>query len=107
MENHNISLLNDYYGSLLTKKQQKVIDLFYNKDFSLSEIAEQFSISRQAVLDTVQRGEKALFDFEEKIRLIDRREQILAFAENICEVADSDSEIVNKLARKIIGVWEQ
>jgi len=67
MEKHYISLLNDYYGVLLTKKQEEMLKLFYNEDFSLAEIAEDFKVSRQAVRDAIKRGEGALVEFENKL----------------------------------------
>jgi predicted DNA-binding protein YlxM (UPF0122 family) len=67
MEKHYISLLNDHYGALLTDKQEEMLRLFYNEDFSLAEIAEEFSVSRQAVRDAVKRGEEALLEYEQKL----------------------------------------
>ena len=54
------TLLLDYYGELLTQKQRLYCDLYYNQDYSLAEIADQFSVSRQSVHDTVSRTEKKL-----------------------------------------------
>jgi len=65
-----IALLYDFYSHLLTEKQQEMIDLYYNQDFSLGEIAEAFQISRQAVYDTIKRTEKILYEYEEKLKLI-------------------------------------
>lgn len=70
MENYSISLLNDYYGNLLTDRQKEMLELFYDFDMSLGEIAEQFSVSRQAVRDSILRGEKALQNFEDKLGLL-------------------------------------
>lgn len=55
-----LPLLFDYYGGLLTPKQQACFDLYYNQDYSLAEIGEEFQISRQAVFDTLSRAEKTL-----------------------------------------------
>lgn len=71
-----IGILFDYYGKLLTKKQYDIVDQYYNEDFSLSEIAEIHGISKQAVSENVKRAEKKLYDYEEKLSLIDRNKRI-------------------------------
>ena len=53
-------LLLDFYGPLLTGRQQLCLDLYFNQDLSLAEIAGQEGISRQAVRDALVRGERAL-----------------------------------------------
>lgn len=70
-----MSLLFDYYGELLTEKQKTCFDLYYNQDFTLSEIAEQERITRQGVHDSLVRAEALLFDFEEKIGCIRRSQE--------------------------------
>lgn len=61
------SILLDYYGGLLTEKQSDMLNLYYNQDLSLSEIAENEGISRQGVYDAVKRAEEQLAFFEEKL----------------------------------------
>ena len=51
-----MALLYDYYGELLTEKQQTCFDLYYNQDLSLSEIAEDLGVTRQGVHDTLARA---------------------------------------------------
>lgn len=68
----NISRLFDFYGDLLTEKQASMIDLYYNEDLSLAEIAEPAGISRQGVRDAIVRGEHQLKEFEEKLGLLKR-----------------------------------
>ena len=63
-ERYNVSLLNDYYGNLLTEHQRDMIRLYYDCDVSLNEIAEEYGISRQAVRDAIVRGEKTLNELE-------------------------------------------
>ena len=62
-----ISMLWQIYGKLLTEKQYEYIDYYYNNDLSLSEIAENDSITRQVVRDIIKKGERKLFEYEEKL----------------------------------------
>ena len=64
------SLLYDFYGELLTKRQQDVMTLYHEENLSLSEIAEEFSISRQGVHDALKNAEKSLADYEDKLGLV-------------------------------------
>jgi predicted DNA-binding protein YlxM (UPF0122 family) len=65
-----INILFDFYGSLLTEKQQEFITYYFNEDFSLAEIAENHQISRQAVNDHLKRAELLLEDYESKLLLM-------------------------------------
>ncbi|MEG6615308.1 putative DNA-binding protein [Peptococcaceae bacterium 1198_IL3148] len=67
-----ITLLYDFYGQLLTERQQRFIDLYYGQDFSLGEIAEEYQVTRQAVHDTLKRAEKLLAGYEGKLGLVDK-----------------------------------
>jgi len=67
-----MTLLFDFYGDLLTGKQQEYFDLYYNGDLSLSEIAEADGITRQGVRSVLKRGEDTLTDIEEKTGLVRR-----------------------------------
>ena len=71
-KNYEIAVLLDFYGDLLTEKQLQALDLYYNEDLSLSEIAEPLGISRQGVRDSIKRGEKQLRDLEETLGLAKR-----------------------------------
>ncbi|MCD7722425.1 MAG: DNA-binding protein [Clostridiales bacterium] len=66
-KNLEISYLLDFYGDMLTKKQQDFLDLYYNNDLSLSEIAENEGITRQGVRDAVKRAECQLYDMESRL----------------------------------------
>lgn len=67
-----ISILCQLYGKLLTKKQYEFINDYYNNDLSLSEIAENHGITRQAVNDLLKKGAKKLFEYEEKLKFMKR-----------------------------------
>ena len=76
MDKHiELSILVEIYGKLLTKKQQDVLEDYYNKDLSLSEIAENNNISRQGVRDLIKKGESKLFEYEEKLNIMKKMQQ--------------------------------
>lgn len=72
-----IGMLLEIYGGLLTHRQRDVMDLYYNHDLSLSEIAEQFDISRQGVHDLIKRSEQILFKADNSIGILKLRDRIL------------------------------
>ena len=80
-------LLYDYYGKMLTDKQQEYINMRYNQDLSLGEIAEIQSVSRQAVFDNLSRTEALLRRMEENIGCVKRDMQIRKAAQEILEAA--------------------
>lgn len=87
-EAFQMSLLLDYYGSLLTEKQKTYFDLYYNQDFSLGEIAEQEGISRQGVHDTISRTEAILLDIEKAAGCVARAQSLRAAKAEITEAAN-------------------
>lgn len=66
---NRINYLFDFYGLLLTDKQQSVIEMYYEDNLSLAEAAEHLYITRQAVHDTLSRAVYALEDWEKKLKL--------------------------------------
>ena len=75
-KNNYINRLLQFYEVLLTKKQKEYISLYYGEDYSLGEISEEFSVSRQAVYDNIKRTVKLIEGYEDKLHLLrdfDRR----------------------------------
>ena len=72
----------DLYGKLLTQRQRECLELYYNKNLTLAEIADYFHISRQAVHDAMRHGEEQLSLYEETLHLAGnvwkRRKAVLA-----------------------------
>lgn len=69
------SLLYDFYGQLLPKRQREVIALYHEENLTLSEIAGEFQISRQGVHDALKNAEKALDEYESKLGLVAKFEK--------------------------------
>ena len=67
-----MTMLYDFYGELLTDRQKEFYDLYYNEDLSLSEIAENYGVSRQGVRDVIIRAEAVMNDVEEKTGIVKR-----------------------------------
>lgn len=103
------SLLYDFYGQLLTERQREVMELYHEENLTLSEIADEFSISRQGVHDTLKTAEKALQRYEEKLGLVSRfqesRQAIGRIDREIDELAAecTDKKTAEKL-RKIKAI---
>ena len=98
-KNFIYSILYDYYGNLLKDNQATIIELYYNLDYSLSEIAEEINISRQGVHDALKRAEKTLTEYEDKIKLHSKYVKFSEAAENIIRLS---SEIDDKRYKDIV-----
>ena len=116
MENiYEISLLLDFYGQLLSKKQFDILDLHFNNDYSLGEIAEHFNISRQGIFDNIKRGKASLLNMEEKLGLVSKfteqktkAEKILGYLKSIDKenMNIDDVEYLKKIEDGIIDIIE-
>ncbi len=79
----DMPLFFDFYGSFLTEKQAKVFELYYNDDLSLAEIAGEYGITRQGVMDILNRARKKLADMEAKLGLVKKQMEADSGTENI------------------------
>ncbi|HIY02387.1 MAG TPA: YlxM family DNA-binding protein [Candidatus Blautia faecipullorum] len=100
------TLLYDFYGELLTERQQQVYETVVLEDYSLSEVAEELGISRQGVHDMIRRCNHTLEEYEGKLHLVEKfiriRDQIrkiqkIADACQMQEIADISNEILEEL----------
>ncbi len=87
----------DTYGLLLTKRQRQIMEDYYNYDLTLSEIADNYGVSRQAVNDAIKKAEKSLFKYEKILNLNKIHKGLnAALSAEISEVKDI-LEKLNKL----------
>ena len=105
-KNVKISMLWQIYGKLLTEKQYEYIYYYYNNDLSLSEIAENENITRQAVRDIIKKGERKLFEYEEKLlfmrKTINQEKQIQNILLNLNKIQkDSSDKQVTSILEEI------
>ena len=107
MEALEMTLLFDYYGELLTEKQRACVDMRYNQDLSLGEIAQELGISRQGVFDNLSRAEALLRNMEEKTGFVRRDEKVRSAARIIGAAARELSGIpdgrIARLAERILS----
>ncbi|MDQ5983774.1 MAG: hypothetical protein RUMPE_00802 [Eubacteriales bacterium SKADARSKE-1] len=103
----------DFYGELLNDRQREAMEYYYNEDLSLSEIADNFEISKQGVRDLIKRAEVQLKKTEEKLNLLEKsiktRKKINDMLDTINEIEkqiqkDSDFKNVKKLIYKIKNI---
>ena len=89
----SVSVLLDFYKQLLTQKQSDALDLYYNQDLSLSEIAQHMGITRQGVRDNIKRGEKQLLSYEEELGLAGKFARVSA----LCDVVNRYLERLSEM----------
>ena len=101
------ALLFDFYGGLLKGRQREIYEASVMDDMSLSEISEEYGISRQAVSAMLNRCRKALMAYEEQLQLIKRFEEIGVAASEIKDIAgkinSKDSLKIIELTDRILG----
>ena len=96
-KNYKISYLLDFYGDILTDKQKDAIDLYYNEDFSLAEIAEHQDITRQGVRDAIKRGEEILLEMEEKLGFAQKTEELTSLLEEVYRLSAAARTTKNQM----------
>ncbi|WMJ82069.1 putative DNA-binding protein [Clostridium sp. MB40-C1] len=96
-----LSILLDYYKELLTQKQRDIMELYFNEDLSLAEISELTKTSRQAIYDIIKRCTKTLFDYENKLKLMERINNVIKAKKHVMSEID---RIKDKVEDKDIEV---
>ena len=104
-KNMRYCLLLDFYGEVLSENQREMMDLYYNEDFSLSEIADEIGITRQGVRDAVRRAEESLDTLEEKLGLIARfdrlRSQRAEIRTLLCDDGKPREAVIKEALKKL------
>ncbi|MBQ7679129.1 MAG: DNA-binding protein [Butyrivibrio sp.] len=97
--------LYDFYGELLTPHQREVYEAEVYEDLSLTEIAETCGTSKQAVHDLLKRTTKSLEDYEAKLHMIRRYDEIRTALQELRNFAactqENDAETLLALADRM------
>ncbi|MBQ8140893.1 MAG: DNA-binding protein [Clostridia bacterium] len=106
-KNLNVGYLLDFYGDILSERKRSVMDMYYNEDLSLAEIAAEIGISRQGVRDIIKKSEEELNFYEQKLGLAQKlrstEEQVnrlLCLADRL-DVSDEFVSELHKLTKII------
>ena len=95
--------LYDIYGPLLNEKQRDVINCYYNEDLSLQEIAENNNKSKQAISDMMTRTVDKLFEFEDELSLLEKKDELKDALTSIRELMENskNKEAIEKITETI------
>ena len=102
-KNLEIGYLLDFYGELRPERKRSVMDMYYNEDFSLAEIAAEIDISRQGVRDIIKKCEDELFFYEEKLGLARKLLQVEEASAALCRSAEALS-LPDSLREQIVAL---
>ena len=90
-KNLNIGYLLDFYGDVLTERKKDALDLYYNNDMSLSEIADEMGISRQGVRDIIKKAEDELTFYEARLGLAKKFDEAQKHAKKALEICEREN----------------
>ena len=104
-KNLQIGFLLDFYGEVLSERKRTVLDLYYNNDLSLGEIADEIGISRQGVRDLIKKAEDELHFYEEKLGLAKRSREVQERAEHLLSLLKESGENgeIRRVAEELVG----
>lgn len=106
----NVALLLDMYGKMLTAVQFECLDMYYNRDLSLSEIADNVGKTRQGVYDSIKRGESFLLEVEDKLGFLKKTTALRANVlelKNLVKVALSQEPDISENLKKILEIVQR
>jgi len=94
-KNLEFTQLYEIYGEMLTARMQDIFEQYYYSDLSLREIAANNNISYQAVNDSIKKSQKQLLEYENKIKALEMKKDILFLIEN-----SKNSKEIDKITEK-------
>lgn len=107
------SLLYDFYGELLSEARRDIMNLYHEDNLSLSEIADELGMTRQAVHYTLKKAESSLEKYEEKLRLLEKYRENSEKSEEAAKIAsrllaeDGLSDDAKQDVRSLLKIIEE
>lgn len=102
------TLLIDFYGELLTKKQRETFETYFFDDMSLAEVGEMNNVSRQSVNDLLRRTEKILIGYEKKLKLVENylteKDKIYLILKHIDDLILSGNTDLSELRKMVESI---
>ena len=95
-KNMELSTLCAFYGGLLTQRQRTALQLHYNEDFTLAEVAEHLGVSRQNVHDLISRSAQKLYRYEKALGSIAQSRQTTAILRQVLRALHDAQEIAGE-----------
>ena len=90
------TMLYDIYGNLLTNKQKEYFEAYYFNNLSLSELANIYNISRNAIHKQLKETINKLENYESNLKLALKNEMLESIITEI-----SDEELKRKIQEVI------
>lgn len=108
-KNLEMGYLLDFYGELLNERKRSVMDMYYNEDLSLAEIAEEIGISRQGARDIIKKCEEELLFYEEKLGLAQKLRRVEKSASLLLKEAKKHElpEEISKQLEELLATVKQ
>lgn len=105
MENRvNISILNAYYGNMFNLHQKEIMRLYYDCDMSLAEVSDELNITRQGVRESLLRSASKLKEWEDKLKVVAKSNEVTASIEAIiAELPEISMEEVKTKLEELVG----
>lgn len=86
--------LYDVYQDLLTTKQKEYFESYYYDNYSITEISENFNVSRNAVHDQLKRTVQKLHDYEDKLHILKKQKQRQIIIDKVKDLLE-DKELID------------
>ncbi len=101
MKNLKVSYLLDFYGNLFSARQREILEMYFQDDMSLSEIASVVDMSRQGVYDNIKRCEKEILSLETRLNLMGKFYEISSSLDDVDSILSPGKTISDEDYDKI------